>query len=262
MKKILILLGLIILTITSCKTPKNVIYFQDLQEEGMIETTAPKALTFRSGDRICIIVNSSMTPEIASRFNLPIVTVQAGLGQSIQNQLTFYTVDSDGYIEVPSLGKVRAEGLTRSQLSQNIQDAIRQSNQLNDAIVSVTTFDRYVTVLGEVKVPGRIPFTKDHMTILEAIGAAGDLNIMGRRDHILVVREENGQTRNYFVDLRDSKTIYNSPVYYLQQNDMIYVEPNKVRTGQSTINDNSFRSVASWLSMTSALISICILIFK
>ena len=119
----------------------------------------------------------------------------------------------------------------------------------------------YFSVLGEVKTPGKYAITKDQITLLEAISMAGDLSIYGKRDAIFVIREENGESKAYFVDLR-SKDLFNSPVYSLQQNDIIYVSPNNVRVGQSTNNDNSVRSISTWLSVSSVLISLGILIFR
>ena len=116
-------------------------------------------------------------------------------------------------------------------------------------------------MLGEVARPGLQEITRDKMTILEAIGRAGDLTITGRRDCIRVLRQEGNVTKTYFVDLR-SKDLFNSPVFNLQQNDVVYVEPNKVRMGQSTNNDNSVRNISTWLSVTSVLTSIAILIFR
>ena len=99
------------------------------------------------------------------------------------------------------------------------------------------------------------------MTLLEALGAAGDLTIQARRDRVLVMRQSGNETQSYYVDLR-SKDVFNSPVYNLRQNDYIYVEPNQVRISQSTYNENSFRQVSTWVSISSLLISLGILIFK
>jgi polysaccharide export outer membrane protein len=123
----------------------------------------------------------------------------------------------------------------------------------------VNTYDQYLTVLGEVKTPGRVAINKDNITILEAIGQVGDLTIQGRRDQILVIRQEGNESKTYYVDLR-SKDLLSSPVYNLKQNDVVYVQPNKVKQGQSTNNDNSVRSISTWLSISSLLTSIAILI--
>ncbi len=125
----------------------------------------------------------------------------------------------------------------------------------------MSAYDQFITVLGEVKNPGRVSVNRDNITLLEAIGQCGDLTIQARRDRILVLRQENGLTKTYYVDIR-SKDLLNSPVYNLHQNDVVVVEPNKVRQGQSTNNDNSVRSISTWLSVSSVLISLGILIFR
>ena len=218
---------------------------------------AERLLTFQPGDKLAINVNSAATPDLAIRYTTGLITTKSSGANYAQNQ-TLYTVDEEGYITVPGLDRVKAQGLTRSQLAATLQEALRK-DLLHDAVVTVDCYQRYVTVLGEVKMPGRFEITKDRMTILEALGAAGDLNIQAKREDIVVVREEGGQRSTYHLDLR-SKDIFSSPAYYLQQNDVVYVQPNKFRSGQSTINDNSFRSVATWLSVASVLTSITILI--
>lgn len=213
------------------------------------------------GDKISVIITSSSTPELAQRFNLPVVTFQAGTtNASYNNQISVYTVDENGGIDVPTLGRVKVSGLTRSEAGEKIQAMLR-SGLLRDAVVTVNSFDQFVTVLGEVSKPGKININKDNLTILEALGQAGDLTIQARRDRVLVLRQEGSETRSYYVDLR-SKDLLSSPVYNLQQNDLVYVEPNKIRMGQSTYNENSIRSISTWLSVSSVLISLGILIFN
>ncbi len=190
------------------------------------------------------------------------VTLQAGsTNRSYSNQISVYVVDERGNIDIPTLGRVKVEGLTRSEVSDKVQNLLREGRLLSDAVVTVSSHDQYVTVLGEVKTPGRLNITRDNITILEALGQAGDLNIQARRDRIKVFRQEGNESKTYFVDIR-SKDLMNSPVYNLKQNDVVYVEPNKVRIGQYTNNDNSVRSISTWLSVSSVLISLGILIFR
>lgn len=261
MKKLLLILATVLVAFSSCKTQEKILYFQDLQQNETIRTQALQTLTFQPGDKLSVIVSSARSPELAQQFNLPIVSTQAGSAKSSSsNQLALYTIDDKGDIDFPVLGKLHLQGLTRSQVADKIQNMLR-SGLANDAVVTITAYDQYVTVMGEVSNPGRISITNEHLTILEALGQVGDLTIQGRRDRILVIRQEGGSSKSYYVDLR-SKDIFNSPVYNLRQNDVIYVEPNKMRTAQSTNNGNSVRSISTWLSISSFLLSLGILIFK
>ncbi len=261
MKKILLPLLTVLLAFASCKTSEKILYLQDLQTGDNFKVQAEKALELMPGDKLSIIVTSSATPKLAQQFNLPIVTIQAGsVNTSSSNQVALYTIDESGCVDVPTLGRVKVSGISRSQAAQKIQDLLRESH-LRDAVVTINAYDQYITVLGEVTRPGRVAISKDNINLFEALGLAGDLTIQGRRDQIKVIREENGQLNSYFVDLR-SKDVFNSPVYNLKQNDIIYVSPNKVRIGQSTNNDNSVRSISTWLSVSSVLISLGILIFR
>ena len=262
MNKFILIIATTLLLLSSCATTKKVIYFQDVQSGDTQQIQSNPTLQFREGDRLSIIVTSAQTPELAIQFNLPVVTMQAGAtNQSTYNQIAYYTIDENGCIDVPSVGRLKITGLTRSQVSDLIRDKIRGGGLCNDAVVTVSTYDQYVTIMGEVARPGRVSITRDNINLLEALGQVGDLTIYGRRDRVLVIREENGTRQSYYVDLR-SKNLFNSPVYNLKQNDIVYVEPNKIRTGQSTVNDNSVRSISTWLSISSFLTSLAILIFR
>lgn len=262
MNRIFIAFAMALIVLSSCKTREKVLYFQDAENWSSIKTKAIEPLTLLPGDKLSVVVTSSATPELAQKFNLPIVTLQAGgTTRSYSNQISLYTIDENGCIDIPTLGRVKVQGLTRSQAAEHIQKEMRDGGHLRDAVVTISAYDQYVTIMGEVKSPGRLPINRDNMTILEAIGQAGDLTIQARRDRIMVIRQEGDISKTYYVDIR-SKDIFNSPVYNLKQNDVIYVEPNKVRMGQSTNNDNSVRSISTWLSVSSILISLGILVFK
>ena len=260
MKKIPLLLALVALAFTSCNTQEKVVYFQDLSATEVIATQSIDYLTFQPGDRMTIVVTSSLTPDAAVSFNLPIVTMQAGsiTGQNYSNQMSYYTVEPNGMIDVPGIGQVVAGGKTRAELTATIQEKLR-AGLLNDAIVSINPVNHYVTVLGEVKTPNRFLLNRDNVTLLEVIGMAGDLTIQGDRSNVLVMRSENGQVTNYYVDLR-SKSVMSSPVYYLKQNDVVYVQPNEVKSNQSTNNGNSIRQISTWLSLLSFITTTIILI--
>lgn len=261
MKKLLPILAIVLVAFSSCYTQEKVVYFQDLAEVEKVATQPVQTITYVPGDKLSLVVSSSRTPQLTTQFNLPIVSIQAGTNRTGgANQIAYYTVDEQGNIDVPIIGKIHVEGLTRSQVAEKVQATIRNGH-INDAVVTASSYDQFVTILGEVARPGRINIASEHLTLLEALGLAGDLTIKGRRDRVLVMRQEGGETKSYYVDLR-SKTLLNSPVYNLKQNDVVYVEPNNVRSGESTNNGNSVRSISTWLSVSSLLISLAVLIFK
>jgi len=263
MKKLFPLLAAatMLLLFASCHSSEKVIYFQDLQSGESLPTQPVRTLTLQNGDKVGIIVSSAATPQVAARYNLAFTQYQVGTptGGS-QAYTTVYTIDENGDVTIPSLGRVHVAGLTRTEAAERIQTLLH-NGLLNDAVVTVNAYDRYITVTGEVNKPGRITIQRDNITLLEAIGAAGDLTIYGRRDRILVLRQEGNETKSYYVDLR-SKDLLNSPVYNLQQNDYVYVEQNKMRADQTTYNGTSIRQISTWLSVSSLLISLGILIFR
>ena len=250
-----------LLLFSSCKTGEKVLYLQDVSEGQTLTTQVSQSLKLLAGDKVSIIVTSSSTPAIAMQFNLPITTIQAGTTSgATSNQITLYTIDENGCVDMPNLGRIKISGLSRGEAASKIQSMLR-AEQLRDAVVTINAYDQYVTVNGEVTRPGRVNIVRDRLNLLDPLGQAGDLTIQGRRDNVKVIREENGESKAYFVDLR-SKDLFNSPVYTMQQNDIIYVSPNNVRLGQSTNNDNSVRSISTRLSDSSVLISLGILIFR
>lgn len=262
MNKTLLTLIAALFMLSSCRTSEKVLYFQDVQAGENIVSQVKSDIKFQPGDKLTIVITSSK-PELAMPFNLPIVTTQVGSvsTRASSNQVGVYTIDQNGDVDIPTLGKVHIAGLTRAEISEKVQSMIREQGLLTDAVAVVSAYDQFVTIMGEVKSPGKITMNHDNLTILEAIGLAGDLNIQARRDRIVVFRQEGAETKPYYVDIR-SKDIFNSPVYNLRQNDIIYVEPNKVRTGQSTVNDNNIRAISTWLSISSFLTSLAILIFR
>ena len=260
MKKFFLLLTTAIVTFTSCNTKEKVVYFQDIQNAEVIQAQMVENLKFQPGDRLTIVVTSSLTPEDAVSYNLPIVTMQAGsvTGQNYSNQMSYYTVEPNGTIEVAGLGSMVIAGKSRSEVTEEIQNKLR-NGLLNDAIVAVNPVNHYINILGEVKTPNRYLLNRDNITILEAITMAGDLTIQGDRSKILVMRNEDGQVKNYYVDIR-SKEILSSPVYYLKQNDVVYVQPNEVKSNNYVNNGNSIRQISTWLSLLSFITTTIILI--
>lgn len=257
MNKKLFALLLTLCLLSSCKTREKVLYFQDINSPETIQGIAKATLQIVPGDKLGVTITSSTTPELALRYNLA-QTNSSSLQQNADN--VRYMVDENGCIDLLGIGRVEVAGLTRSEAADKIQKIFR-SGIINDAVVTVATYDQYITVLGDVAKPGRVDIKREHLTILEAIGDAGDLLITGRRDNIRVFRQEGKETKVYFVNLK-SKDILNSPVYNLKQNDVVYVEPNRLKMGQSTANDNSLRNVSVWISIASFLTTLGVLLFK
>lgn len=253
------------LLLSGCSTPKDVRYFQDMEPgrpESILKTTE---ITMRPGDKITIVVNSK-DPLLADLFNLPVISHRVGYSQaSSLNQgqmLSSYTVDSRGEIDFPVLGKVSVAGKNREQIASTVKETLIARNLVNDPVVTVEFANLCVDVVGEVNRPGRYAIDKDKVTLLDAISMAGDLTIFGRRENVVVMREEGGRQTSYRVNLTSAYDLYASPVYYLRQNDVVYVEPNDTRVRQSTVNGNNARSTSFWLSFGSLLTSIAVFIFK
>ena len=275
-KKLSTCLGLIIAgmtLITSCSTPKNVGYFADMDHVMTIESQARQSITVKPDDKLQIIVHSK-DPQLASLFNLPVVTSR--LGQNSTNfggvassfgsnntseGLGSYTVSSEGNIDFPVIGTLHVEGMTREQLAGFIKGELMGRNLIKDPTVIVEFLNTGVSVLGEVKTPGRFLMNRDELTVLDAIAMAGDLDIQGRRDNVRVIRKMgNNQTQVYVLDLTDGKALYNSPGFYLRQDDIVYVEPNDQRKRMTTVNGNTSLSASFWMSVVSVLTSVAVLV--
>lgn len=260
-----VLLALTATAAISCSTTyKKINYIQDATPDLAEEITINKGILIQPKDMISIVV-SSRNPELAQIFNLPRVTYQLGSGTlsgnggSNSNGIVGYSVNNDGNIDFPVLGELHVAGLTRWEVSRLIKRQLAERDLLKDAVVTVEFMNFKVSVIGEVNAPDTYDISGDKITLLEALSMAGDLTIYGRRDNVSVIREQNGERVIYRVDLR-SVDLFDSPAYYLQQNDVVYVEPNKVRAGQSTINENNLKSVSLWVSIASFLTTIITLI--
>ena len=236
------------------KTYQKINYIQDVSADTTMAMKITEGILVQPKDMISVVV-SSRSPELAAMFNLTNVSYQAGAEtQSAYTRLLGYSVNSDGFIDFPQIGLVKVSGLTRWQVAEKIKNLLRSSNLLNDAVVSVEFMNFKISVVGEVARPGTFNISGDKITVLEAISLAGDLTIYGKRDNVSVIREQNGKRVIYQLDLR-STDLFNSDAYYLAQNDVVYVEPNSVRAGQSTINENSFKSVSFWVAIGSFLVT-------
>lgn len=255
----------------SCSAPSQVTYFQDLRPgESEQKVVAATEIKVRPGDKLSIIVNSR-DPQLSQLFNLPYVSQQigqisaskgAGSASGSSQGISGYTVDEEGMIDFPVLGKLEIAGKNREEVAAFIKEELLSKNLVKDPVVTVEYMNLCISVLGEVTQPGRYSIDRDKVTLLDAISMAGDLTIYGKREKVLVLREEEGVQHVYGVNLCSAEHLYTSPVYYLRQNDVVYVEPNNVRARQSTVNGNNVRSTSFWLSLASFLTTIGVLIFK
>jgi polysaccharide export outer membrane protein len=252
----ILLVSLVAVLLSSCRTPKDVVYFQDAGYYEAYKNVEKYDVFIHQDDLLAIMVNSQAT-EAALPFNLPIASYYVGGDMYGQQRVLGYLVDKEGFIEFPVLGKLQVEGLSRNQLRDLIKSSLQADGLLKDPIVTVNFINFKVSVQGEVNHPGSFNITGERITLLEALSMAGDLTIYGRRDRVAVIRESKGQRTILYHDLSTTE-IFKSPCYYLQQNDIVYVEPNKRRIQQSDINQNNSASV--WLSVVTVLLTAASLI--
>lgn len=250
------LLFLLLLIFGSCQSYKKIVYFQHKIEGAASSTYTP---VFKADDFISINV-AGEDPEAVAIFNLPAtenMRTPQNSGYSAGNpERSGYLVDANGNVQLPVLGRIKLAGLNRMEATELLQEKL--SAYINNPVVNMQILNFKVTVLGEVGNPGTFKIPNERITLLEAIGLAGDLKITGVRKNIMVIRDNNGEKQEFRVDLRD-KELFNSPVYYLQQNDVVYVEPNLASRANSTL----WKTTGTvFISLTSLIITTAVLIVK
>lgn len=256
-----ILLVLFTLILYSCATVREVRYFQDLKSDSQFSAAQVNPIRLQCGDKISIIVNCR-EPELANMFNLAGYTKRAGdvNGSIIGNQqMSDYTIDSQGRINFPIIGNIEVGGLTRQECADKVTRLLVEHQLIKEPIVTVEFVNLTISVLGEVATPGSYQIKKDYVTLLDAIGMAGDLTITGRRTNVKVLRTDGQKHTSYEINLCSAQELYSSPAFYLQQNDVVYVEPNNMKIRQSTINGNNVRSSSFWISLASLATSVVML---
>ncbi|MGZ5219910.1 MAG: polysaccharide biosynthesis/export family protein [Chitinophagaceae bacterium] len=223
---------------SSCVNTRKATYFNDLKDSSRFASSALPETYIQANDLLNIKV-SSLNPEATEIFNP---------ATKPNEETTGYLVEADGTILFPVIGSIKAVGLTKEQLKTNLVKMLTERKLLIDPIVSVRFQNFRVTVLGEVKSPAVIPVPSEKISLLEALGLAGDLTIYARRDNVIVIREEGGEKKVNRINL-NSIELFTSPYYYLKSNDVVYVEPNKAKVASTSRASQWLPLVVSGLSL-------------
>lgn len=246
------------LLLCSCASQKRIWYLQNAQPFTPQQIAENGQIRIKPLDRLTVVVNSK-DPELAVPFNS--WTSYSSLSGTMSasatgaNSLQIRTVGEDGSLDMPIIGRIDCRGLTRAELSQAIAEKISAAGYINDPSVNVEFADMKIAILGEVAHPGYFDVTRDRISIFDALSMAGDLTIYGVRTDVAVQRENNGMREIYYLDLTDTE-VFNSPAFYLQQNDVIYVKPNKYKSQAGEISQNR----NFYLSLVGTTISVATLV--
>lgn len=246
------------LLVSSCASQKRAWYLQDANPFTPEQIAESGQIRIKPLDRLTVVVNSK-DPELAVPFNsstsLSSVTGVASYSSATNQSLQIRTVDENGMLDMPVIGKIDCKGKTRSELAQAIADKIVEGGYINDPSVNVQFADMKISVIGEVARPGFYDVTRDKVSIFDALAMAGDMTVYGVRSEVAVTREVDGVRTIEYLDLT-STDIFNSPAFYLQQNDVVYVKPNKYKAQTGEINQNR----TFYLSLISTAVSVATLL--
>ena len=256
----LLLIAATALLLAGCGSTKDVPYFQNAQSVDLSQSAVLYDARIMPKDQLTITV-STINDEAAAPFNMTVPTPYSVNQRSTNSQpmLQSYLVDNQGMINFPIVGELKVGGLTKSEAESMIQQKIQPYiNKEEKPIVTVRMTGYQISVIGEVTRPGTFTVSREKITVLEALAQAGDLTIYGQRKNVQLIREDaNGQKSIHLLDLTDANLI-NSPYYYMQQNDVINVTPNKVKAQNSSVGSMT----TLWFSATSILISLTSLLYN
>lgn len=255
----LLAIGLIAVLFASCSAQKRVWYLQDAQDYTPEQIEETGQIRIKPLDRLTVVVNS-LNPELAVPFNASssynsLTGAPSTSSTATASSLQIRTVDENGMLDMPIIGKIKCSGLTRNELAQAIADKIREGGYINDPSVNIQFADMKISVIGEVAKPGHYAITRDKISIFDALAMAGDITVYGIRTEVAVQREVDGVRCIEYLDLT-SKDIFDSPAFYIQQNDIIYVKPNKYKAQVGEISQNR----NFYLSLISTAVSVTTLI--
>lgn len=258
-----------LMLVSSCSTPRDITYFQDANPGSVVDIQQRLDIRIKPEDKLSIMVNAQ-DPALSVLFNLVQNQNRIGLtsekndistSANSDGRVSLYTVDAEGNINFPVLGKLHIAGMKRDELAAYICRKLQDENLVKDPIVTVEFSNMGLNILGEVASPGRYAFNKDRVNIIEALAMAGDVKPNGLRRNIKVMREVSPDRHEvYTLDLTDMSQMSASPAFYLQQNDVIYVEPNDKSKRETTPNGNTPYTPSFWISMASFAITITTLI--
>ncbi len=247
-----VLCPLVFLT-ASCTSTRNVAYFYNAADTTLATSNESPEMLIQKNDILSIFI-SSLSPEASSVFNSTNnFSINSTTATGAPSYTAGYLVNIDGYIQLPILGNVKAVGLTKKQLKDDITKSILEKKLLLDPIVNIRHLNYEVTVIGEVNRPTVITVPSERISLVKALGLAGDLTIYGKRDNVLLIREEEGKKRIRRIDLSSSNFLL-SPYYYLKPNDVVYVEPNKAKVASASRTQMLIPTFLSGLSIIVTLI--------
>jgi polysaccharide biosynthesis/export protein len=224
---------LLLILVTSCTNTRKSVYFYNVQDTTFLPRGPEIETPIQPNDILSITV-SSLNAEASAMFNPTInYNVRSTTVTGNSNEAGGYLVDPEGYIQFPVLGNIKASGLTKEELRDKITNMILSKKLLVDPLVDIRYLNFEVTVLGEVNHPTVITVPSEKISLLKALGLAGDLTIYGKRENVLLIREENGVKKTRHINL-NSSDFFDSPYYYLQPNDVVYVEPDKAKIASAS----------------------------
>lgn len=246
------------LLLASCATNKRAAYIQQVQTDIPTAIEQDYQIRIKPLDRLTVTINSK-DPELAAPFNAASsynsLNGLSSYSSSSNGNLQILTVDKEGKIQLPIIGEIDCDGLTRNEFAKKIENTIRENGMVHDPIVIIQFADVKFSVLGEVARPGQFSITKDRISLFDALAMAGDLTIYGQRENVALIREENGMRTVHYFDLKNPD-ILTSPYFYLQQDDVVYVTPNKYKAQAGEINQNR----SFYISLVSVAVSVATLL--